>query len=74
MRMLFGVLSLLVVVAVIGVLAKKQLGAVSAPPVAMPGASGPAAGAAVPPRQQVEQYKQAVEGALQQARPMPDEK
>ncbi|MEO7641024.1 MAG: hypothetical protein ABI919_05775 [Ramlibacter sp.] len=75
MRIVFGVLSLLFVVAVIGFLAKKQLGAVTAPPAALPGATG-AASAAAPatPKQQVQQYQQALEGALQQARPMPDEK
>jgi hypothetical protein len=71
MRMAFGVLSLLIVVAIIGVLAKKQLGSVAAP--------APAAttqGVAVPtgtPKQQVDQVKQSVESALQQARPVNDE-
>lgn len=70
MRMAFGVLSLLIVVAIIGVLAKKQLAATSAPP--------PAAatqGVTVPtgtPRQQVDAVKQSVEGALQQSRPVDD--
>jgi hypothetical protein len=73
MRMIFGVLSLLVVVAVIGILAKKQLGAAVAP--AIP--AGAPAGMAAPsgtPQQQVQQFRQAAEGALQQARPMPDDK
>jgi len=75
MRMVFGVLSLLFVVAVIGLLAKKQLGAVAAPPGAAQGAASSAAAAApVTPKQQVQQFQQAVEGAMQQARPMPDEK
>jgi len=75
MRMVFGVLSLLFVVAVIGLLAKKQLGAVTAPPGAAQGAASSAAAAApVTPKQQVQQFQQAVEGAMQQARPMPDEK
>jgi hypothetical protein len=68
MRVVFGVLSLLVVVAIIGVLAKKQLGAVaptaaqaaSAPPGTMPALSGT-------PQQQVQQFQQAVQGAVQQA-------
>jgi hypothetical protein len=75
MRMVFGVLSLLIVVAVIGVLAKKQLGA--AAPVASAVSSGSAETMAPPtgtPAQQVQQFKQAVEGTMQQARPMPDEK
>ena len=73
MRIVFGVLSLLVVVAIIGVLAKKQLGAVA--PVAAPATSVPGT-VVVPsgtPQQQVQQVQQAVQGAVQQARPMPDE-
>jgi Na+-transporting methylmalonyl-CoA/oxaloacetate decarboxylase gamma subunit len=73
MRIVFGVLSLLVVVAIIGVLAKKQLGAVA--PVAAPATSAPDT-VVVPsgtPQQQVQQVQQAVQGAVQQARPMPDE-
>ena len=74
MRMVFGVLSLLFVVAVIGFLAKKQLGAVVAPPAAIQGAAtGASAAAPATPQQQVQQFQQAVEGAMQQARPMPDE-
>ncbi|MDB5751061.1 MAG: hypothetical protein JWP65_1482 [Ramlibacter sp.] len=72
MRAIFGVLSLLVVVAVIGVLAKKQLGAGVAPATSerpVPGVVAPAG----TPSQQQEQFRQAVEGALQQARPMPDD-
>lgn len=71
MRAIFGVLSLLVVVAIVGILAKKQLTGAAAP------APSNAAGVVVPagtPQQQVQQYKQAVEGAMQQARPMPDDK
>jgi hypothetical protein len=75
MRMVFGVLSLLIVVAVIGVLAKKQLS--PAAPVASAASPGSAETMALPtgtPVQQVQQFKQAVEGTMQQARPMPDEK
>ena len=75
MRVVLGVLSLLVVVAVIGILAKKQLGA--AGPVAAPTSATPEGTMARPTgtaAQQVQQFKQAVEGTIQQARPMPDEK
>jgi hypothetical protein len=73
MRVIFGALSLLIVVAIVALLAKKQLGAAVAP------ASGPAsaAGVTVPsgtPQQQVQQFKQSVEGALNQPRPMPEDK
>jgi hypothetical protein len=72
MRAVFGVLSLLFVVAIVGFLAKKQLSAGVAPPVsAVPGAAAGAPPAT--PKQQVEQFKQAVDGAMQQPRPMPDE-
>ncbi|MBX3587554.1 MAG: hypothetical protein KF796_13015 [Ramlibacter sp.] len=74
MRAIFGVLGLLVVVLIVGMLAKKQLSAVSAPPAMPAGVSVPAAPPGATPQQQVDQYKQAVEGALQQARPMPDDK
>lgn len=81
MRSLFGIVSLLIVLAIVAVLAKKQLGAVTSPPskaatdagvtlpITTPGAS---------PQQQSEQMqqqvKQAVEASLQQARPLPDDK
>ena len=72
MRAIFGVLSLLVVVAIVGVLAKKQLSAGVAP-----AAAGAPAGMVVPtgtPKQQVQQFEQAVKGAMeQQPRQMPDE-
>jgi hypothetical protein len=70
MRAIFGVVGLLVVVAIVGLLARKQLGAGTAP--RMPDAAGQSTPAATP-RQQVQQFEQAVQGAMQQARPMPDE-
>lgn len=68
MRALFSIVSLLIVLAIVGVLAKKQLGVTSAvPPGASPGAT---------PQQQSQQVQQqiqqSVEGAMQ-ARPMPDD-
>jgi Na+-transporting methylmalonyl-CoA/oxaloacetate decarboxylase gamma subunit len=72
MRMVFGVLSLLIVVAIIGVVAKNQLK--SAAPSS---AAATQAGVVAPtgtPKQQVEQVKQSVENALQQARPVDDTK
>lgn len=71
MRMVFGVLSLLIVVAIVGVVAKRQLTSLSAPPVA---ASGGAQAAPVgTPRQQVEQFRQSVDSAVQQSRPVNDD-
>ncbi len=75
MRGLFGVVGLLLTLAIVGVLAKKQLGAVTtvAPPAGF--ASAPA-GATVQQQSQLlqQQVKQSVEGTMQQARPMPEDK
>jgi len=73
MRIVFGALSLLIVLAIIGVLAKKQLGAVSGadapPPQTTQGVTAPTG----TPQQQVDQVKQNVEKALQQSRPVTDD-
>jgi type II secretory pathway pseudopilin PulG len=67
MRAVFTVLGLVVVLAIVGVTAKKQLSAGVAPPVAgMPAT-------AATPQQQVQQFQKAAENALQQARPMPED-
>lgn len=68
MRGIFGIIGLLVVVAIVGLLAKKQLSAGVAPAAGVPAANAPAA----TPKAQVQQFEQAVQGAMQQARPMPD--
>jgi type II secretory pathway pseudopilin PulG len=68
MRAIFGVVGLLVVVVIVGMLAKKQLAGVA--PRAANGTE--AAAPAATPQQQVKQFEQAVQGAMQQARPMPD--
>ena len=75
MRALFGVLGLLLVVAVVGFLAKKQLSSVAAPPLmpAVVGAPATADGKPATPQQTVQQFQQAVQGQMQQARPMPDD-
>ena len=72
MRIVFGVLGLLVVVAIVGLLAKRQLAPAPAPLPQVEGA--PATAPAATPRQQVQQVQQAVEGMMQQPRPMPEEK
>ena len=76
MRGMFTVQSLLVVVAIIGLLVKKQMGSLAGPAAlpAVPGAAAPAAGAPpATPQQTVQQFQQAVQGQMQQARPMPDD-
>jgi hypothetical protein len=70
-RIVFSVLSLLVVVAVIGFLAKKQLTAVA--PTAVPGAPGVTTPMGTP-KQQVQQFQQSVQDAVQQTpRTVPDD-
>ncbi len=83
MRAIFGVLGLLIALAIVGVLAKKQLATTrqAVPALAVPAPAG--ADAANTPSQPTgtvreqsqqiqQQYKNAVEGAMQQARPVPD--
>lgn len=85
MRVALGILSLLIVLAVVGLLAKKQMSSLSAAPTRAqaPMASDPMASVPVPlpgatPQAQSQQIQQqvlqTVEGTLQQARPMPDDK
>jgi len=73
MRGVFGVLGLLIALAVVAVLAKKQMSAVT---VTVPGIASPAPGTT--PQQQSQQIQkqigQSVENSLQQARPMPEDK
>ena len=66
MRAVFSVLGLVVVLAVVGVLVKKQVSAGVAPQVE-------GAPAAATPQQQVQQFQKAAEAALQQPRPLPEE-
>lgn len=77
MRIVLSTLGLLVVVAIVGLLARKQLGSASAPAAVpgLPAASAPASATVRQQGQQIQQQmKQAVEGAMQQARPMPEDK
>jgi hypothetical protein len=70
MRAIFSVVGLLLVVVVIAVLARNQLKSGVVP--AMPGAAAGSTAAPVTPQQQVQQFQQAVQGTMQQARPMPE--
>ena len=85
MRAIFGVLSLLLVLAVIGLVVKKQLAsnqqAIPALTLPAPTSSGAESTSTKPEgtvqeqSQQIQQqYKQAIDAAMQQARPVPDEK
>jgi 1-aminocyclopropane-1-carboxylate deaminase/D-cysteine desulfhydrase-like pyridoxal-dependent ACC family enzyme len=69
MRIIFGTLGMLIVLAVVGLLAKKQLSAQAV--LVAPATAGTAAG--VPAAAAQQQYKQAIENAMQQPRPEPDE-
>ena len=67
MRAVFSIVGLVVVLAIVGVLVKKQVSAGVAPTTAgMPGT-------VTTPQQQVQQFQKAAEAAMQQARPMPEE-
>ena len=78
MRILFGIGGLLVVLAIVAVLSKKQLSAVSEIKVPTPaGASvsvDPNATVKEQSQQIQQQYKQAIDAAVQQPRAMPDDK
>ena len=77
MKIIFSVLSLLVVVLMVGLLARKQLGALSTlgpAPVASAGVSVPNGGPQQQSQQLQSQVKKSVEDALQQARPQLEEK
>lgn len=80
MRALFGWLGLVVVLAIVGLVANKQLAATRAVAPSLqtaPGAGAPASAPTATVRDQgqqiQQQVRQQVEGLVQQARPMPDE-
>ena len=82
MRAIFGLVSLVVVLAVVGVIAKKQLTATrsAVPALAVPSMEGaptlktnPDATVKVQSQQIQQQYKQALESAMQQPRSMPED-
>lgn len=81
MRIIFGVLSLLIVLAVVGTLAKKQLTSVAPISVNQPdahqavdSASAPVGNARQQSQQIQQQVRQSLEASMQQARPVPEDK
>ena len=79
MRGVFGMVGLVVALAIVGVLAKKQLVSTQAvvPSLQVPGAApvpAPTGSVREQSQQVQQQYKQALESALQQPRPLPDDK
>ena len=82
MRAAFGLVGLVVALALVGLLVKKQLSATRAPVPAQQGVVGLASPASTPApattvreqsQQMQQQVKQQVEGLMQQARPMPED-
>ena len=78
MRAIFGVLGLVVALGIVGWLAKTQLVSTrqAIPSLAAPGAEpvAPAANLREQSQQMQQQVKQSLDAAMQQARPMPDDK
>ena len=64
-----GLIGLVLALAIVGLLVKKQLGSACAP------ARPPAAGSRAPAQSQQiqQQFKQSLDAAMQQPRPMPDD-
>ena len=80
MRAMFGWVGLVVALAIVGLLVKKQLAATRAPVPALPAAAGTADPAPGPTgtvraqsQQMQQQVKQQMESLMQQARPMPED-
>jgi hypothetical protein len=78
MRIMFGLMGLVVVLAIVGILSKKQLGAVSNIKVPqtteVPITVDPNASVKAQSQQIQDQVKQQAENAMQQSRPEPQEK
>lgn len=80
MRAMFGLVGLVVALAIVGVLAKKQLSAtrtavpaLQTAPGAAPAASAPTGTVREQSQQVQQQVKEQMDALMQQARPMPDE-
>ena len=75
MRFFFGLIGLVVVLAIVGTLVKQQLASQKAvvPALQVPGTPAPTGNVREQSQQIQQQYKQALEGALNQPRPEPDD-
>lgn len=73
MKMVFGMVALLLTVAVVGFLAKSQFSSATKPRPVSADATASGAAAPAPLLQQPAQIKQQVENLMQQARPMLEE-
>ena len=67
----FGLLGLVLALLIVGLLVKKQIGGVAAPPLS--GGNAPAASVRDQSQQIQQQFKQSLDAAVQAPRPMPDE-
>jgi hypothetical protein len=74
MRAVFSVLGLLLVVLIVGMLAKKQLTSLPAPATPSAAANGNPVAPSGTPQQQVQQFQKAVQESMQAPRPEPDAK
>jgi hypothetical protein len=80
MRAIFSIIGLVIVLVVVGLLAKKQLSSVSSAAITLPVDSGVVLPVTTPgstPQQQSQQIQEQVKKSLEaamQARPMPDDK
>jgi hypothetical protein len=72
MKAIFSIVGLLMVVAIVGLLAKKQLTGTPPAPATQAVSGAPAVGGS--PQQQVQQMRAAAEAAVQAPRAMPDDK
>ena len=73
MRFFFGLIGLVVVLAIVGTLVKQQLASQKSvvPALQVPGAPAPTGNVREQSQQIQQQYKQALDAALQQPRPEP---
>lgn len=79
MKAMFGLVGLLLTLAIVGVLVKKQMRGVPGPINTVPaGVVVPSTTPGATPQQQSQQiqqqFKQSLDAAMQQTRPMPDDK
>lgn len=70
---IFGLVGLVVALAIVGLLVKKQVTGIAAPAAASVQDAGTLSAPASNPRQVQEQFKQSLDAAMQQPRAMPDE-
>lgn len=73
MRAALGIVAVLLALVVVGMLGRQQLGALRSSAPAPQGAASAPGSVRVQSEQVQQQYREALDSALQQARPMPDD-